>query len=122
MKHVFALAFLFILSIQLTYAQAPNALNYQAVARDNAGQVLANQSVSIRFSILDGSPAGSTLFSETHAATTNSLGLFTTSIGTGTLILGNFSSINWGSGSSKWLKVELDPNGGSSYSLLFHFI
>lgn len=118
MKHVFSIAFLFILNIQLTFAQAPNALNYQAVARDNAGQVLANQSVSIRFSILDGSPAGSTLFSETHAATTNSLGLFTSSIGTGTLVLGNFSSINWGSGGSKWLKVELDPNGGSSYSLL----
>ena len=116
MKHIFL--FLLILICHRISAQSPNAFNYQAVARDNAGQVLANQSISIRFSILDGSPSGSTLFSETHSTTTNSLGLFTTSIGTGNLILGNFSTINWGLGGSKWLKVELDPNGGSSYTLL----
>ena len=108
----------FLLCFQLASAQAPNALNYQAVARDNAGQIIANQNVSIRFSILDGSPTGSILFSETHSATTNTLGLFTTSIGGGTAILGSFSTINWGVGGSKWLKVELDPNGGSTYSLL----
>ena len=39
-------------------AQAPSGMNYQAALRNNAGAVLANQNVSLRFTIRDGGVAG----------------------------------------------------------------
>jgi hypothetical protein len=39
-------------------AQAPLAIPYQAMARDNAGNPIAGQAVSLRFGIHDASAAG----------------------------------------------------------------
>ena len=97
-------------------AQVPQQVNYQAVARNAAGAVLANQSVSVRFTVRDLSPTGTAVYQETHAAlTTNQFGLFTTTIGTGTQVGANtFSSVNWATG-AKYLQVELDATGGANY-------
>jgi len=45
-------------AIAVTFAQSPQAFKYQAIARDNSGNVLANQPISIRVSILSGLPTG----------------------------------------------------------------
>src|SRR5688572_19262621 len=47
-------------------AQAPQKFNYQAVARDAAGDVLASQTVDVKLSVNDGSANGTTVYSETH--------------------------------------------------------
>ncbi|MBS1684950.1 MAG: hypothetical protein JSS76_09355 [Bacteroidetes bacterium] len=98
-------------------AQVPQQVSYQAIARDNTGAVLANHSISVRLTIHDGSATGTNAYQETFSGiTTNQFGLFTLSIGTGTQVGANtFSSVAWGSG-SKWLQVELDATGGSSYT------
>jgi predicted MFS family arabinose efflux permease len=44
-------------------AQTPQSFRYQAVARDNSGNILANQSVSFRISILSGSVSGTAVYS-----------------------------------------------------------
>ena len=98
-------------------AQTPQALKYQAVARDGIGNVLTNRAVSFRISILQGSASGSTTYSETHSKTTNGFGLVDLEIGHGTPVSGSFSGINWGS-TVYFVKVEMDPNGGSSYLLM----
>jgi hypothetical protein len=98
-------------------AQSPAAIKYQAVARDATGAILANRNVGFRFSILAGGATGTAVFRETHSAQTNEFGLVILEIGNGTNILGNISSIDWGAG-AHYLKIELDPNGGSSYSLM----
>lgn len=95
-------------------AQSPNAFNYQGVARDNDGNVLENQSISLRLSIVSNSPTGTVEFVETHTVGTNDFGLFNVSIGTGSLVSGSFSGIGWGS-DSHFIKVELDPAGGTAY-------
>jgi len=95
-------------------AQSPNAIPYQAVARNSSGNLLQNQAVSVRFSIREGSESGTVVYQETHSASTNNLGLFTLNIGQGTPLSGTFASINWGGG-SKFAQVELDPAGGSAY-------
>nr|MBC8486643.1 collagen-like protein [Bacteroidota bacterium] len=69
-------------------AQAPQAFKYQAVARDNAGNVLANQNVSFQISILQGSAGGPSVYTETHNAVTNEFGLVNLEIGTGTVVTG----------------------------------
>ncbi len=89
-------------------------INYQAVARNSAGNVLINQSVSVRFNIHDGSAGGPIVYQENQSLTTNQFGLITTFIGSGTATIGTFSSISW-SGSTKFLQVELDPAGGGAY-------
>lgn len=98
------------------FAQAPQKFNYQAVARNNSGTELSNQAVGIKISILDGSPTGTPVFVETHTKTTNAFGLFTLEVGAGTLQSGNFSTIGWGSG-AKYIKTEIDPTGGTNYTV-----
>jgi hypothetical protein len=100
--------------VNQTFAQVPQGINYQSVARDNNGNVLANQAVSIRLSILSGSPAGTAVYVETHAKTTDGFGLFSLKIGQGSVVSGNFSTISWGS-NAYFYKVEIDPTGGIAY-------
>ena len=51
-------------------AQVPQAFNYQAVARDNSGNILSNQSVGIKVIILQGSSTGSPVYTETFTTMT----------------------------------------------------
>jgi uncharacterized protein (TIGR02145 family) len=69
---------------QQANAQAPQGIPYQAVARDNAGNLIKNQPISLRFSIHDGTANGNVVYSETHSVTTDALGLFSVNIGGGT--------------------------------------
>ena len=96
-------------------AQAPQALNYQTVCRDNLGDVLANQSVSFRIGIHEGSATGPVVFRETHALSTNGNGLASFAIGQGSLVSGSFAAISWGT-STHYIEVEFDPAGGGSYT------
>ncbi len=115
MKQTITFIFSFLVSIQFVLAQAPQAITYQAVARDTAGNLIANQSISLRFSIHDATANGTVVYSERHVTTTDELGLFNVNVGQGTFLSGNFSTIAWSSG-SKFLQMEIDPAGGTSYS------
>lgn len=97
------------------YAQVPQKMNYQAVARNSSGQPITNHLIGLKFTIRETSASGPDLFAETTSATTNSLGTFSVEIGGGTAVLGAFSSINWSSG-PKFLNIKIDPSGGSSYT------
>ncbi len=102
------------LSIINCFAQAPEKMNYQGVARDNSGNALANQAVGLRITLHSGSPSGTTVYSETHSVTTNTFGLFAVEIGGGSLIIGSIAAINWGN-NSYYVQTEMDATGGSSY-------
>lgn len=116
MKKLLTITAILLISNFVT-AQVPQALNYQAVARTAEGVIIPTQNISVRFSILDVSITGATLYSETHTVTTNSYGLFTLVIGKGTPVTSTFPSIDWASGTDKFLKVEIAPGGGSNYQL-----
>ncbi len=111
MKKIYTLL-LFILIYIGVFAQAPNKLNYQGLIRNSVGNPLGNTPVLLRISILD--IANNVLFLEQHSTTTNSLGLYNVAIGTGTLIQGNFASINWGAG-NRYIKVEVSTNAGVTF-------
>lgn len=95
--------------------QAPLKFNYQAVARDSGGNLIAGQSVGVRISIHDSLPAGTIVYQENHTATTNIYGLFTLEIGGGNPLTGTMADVNW-TVADKFLQIELDPSGGSSYT------
>lgn len=109
---------IFAFAIQVSsIAQAPQSFKYQTVVRDATGEPVANQPVNFRLSILMGSTTGSTEYVETNAVTTNAHGLATLTIGTGTIVSGIFSEIDWGA-DSYFLQVETDITGGSSFQLM----
>ncbi len=120
MKNIFSSAKKLLVLITVIFcslnvqAQVPQALTYQAIARNASGSAIVNSNISIRISIKDVNATGPTLYSETQSVTTNQFGLFTMSVGTGLIQSGNFSNINWAAG-SKFMKVEMDPTGGSGY-------
>jgi hypothetical protein len=114
MKKSFLLA-IFSLAVSLLLAQAPQSFKYQAVARDGAGNILAGRAVGFRISILSGSIFGATVYSETHSGkVTNAFGLVDFEIGKGSPVYGTFSSIPWGT-NTYLVKVDMDPNNGTSY-------
>jgi hypothetical protein len=98
-------------------AQAPNLFKYQAVARNTAGDVIANQSVGFEISILQNSSGGASVYTETHAITTNQHGLANLSIGGGAVISGDFSTIDWGN-AIYFLQIKMDVAGGTAYVLM----
>lgn len=110
------LILLFLLFAAIAPAQVPNTINYQAVARNNSGQALANQPIKVRLSILRGP---STLYSETRNVTTNALGLFNVQIGSSGAVTtsGDITTIYWLNNTPGIsLKVELDVNNSGVFT------
>lgn len=99
-------------------AQVPQAISYQAVARDGSGAVMANASINIEFKIHDGAPGGNIVFSEQHlAVSTNQFGLFSLAIGNGTAGIGSFGTIDWANG-DKYVEVLVNGSPISTTQLL----
>jgi hypothetical protein len=116
MKPLLLLLSVIFFTINGLLAQVPQGIPYQAAARGANGQPLVNTNVIIRFSIIDSIATGTTVYQETHSATTNTVGLFSVNVGLGTPVTGTFAGINWGK-NFKFMKVELDPSGtGSNYT------
>ena len=65
MKKIIFSLLSFILLAGALYAQTPKGFNYQAVVRNSAGQLMANRMVSVRISILQGSPSGTAVYHQT---------------------------------------------------------
>ena len=123
MKRVFFLIIIALLC-NLAFTQVPESFNYQAVVRDASNNPITNQAVSFRISILkgDGEPlkGGASdveVYIETYNSSTNGLGFVNLAIGDGTVESGDFSAIDWGDG-SYFLMVEIDPTGGTDYTLM----
>jgi trimeric autotransporter adhesin len=107
---------LFIVFTTTLFAQAPQKMSYQAVLRDASNTLLANTTVGMKISILQGSSTGTIVYSETQTVSTNINGLVSLEIGSGTVVSGTFSSIAWSTG-NYYIKTETDPNGGTSYTI-----
>ncbi|WP_082461509.1 exosporium glycoprotein BclB-related protein [Pedobacter sp. PACM 27299] len=99
-----------------SFAQTPQKINYQAVIRNATGQPVPNQAVGMRLTVQNG-PVGAALYSETQTPTTNAYGLVNLQIGTGSVVTGTFATIPWTTG-SKYLKIEADITGGSTYTVV----
>lgn len=101
---------------QTLCAQAPQKLNYQSVIFDSNNILISLASVGIKVSVIQGTVTGQTVYVESQNANTNINGLVNIEIGTGLPIIGLFTAINWASG-PYFIKIEIDPTGGNSYSI-----
>jgi hypothetical protein len=117
MKKLFTL-FVMVAMTFSVFAQSPQKMNYQCVIRNASGVLVANQSVGMKISILQTTSTGTVVYQETYNPNpqTNANGLLTLEIGSGLVITGTFSTINWSAG-PYFLKTETDPTGGTNYTI-----
>ena len=102
-----------IVTFATLYAQTPKGFNYQAVARNAAGQLITNRNVGVRISILQGSATGTVIYQQEEVANTNANGLFTFIVGDNSTA---FTNINWANG-PYFIKSDVDLAGGNNYTL-----
>ncbi len=103
-----------VLATLLIQAQIPAGFNYQAVIRNETGELVKNKTIGIQFSILKDSESGSLVYSEVINPTTNLNGLVTAEIGKANQA--QFSQIDWSDG-IYFLKTETDINSGTNYTI-----
>lgn len=114
MKRIFStIAMVFITFIM--FAQAPEKISYQAVIRNAFSELVTETTVGMQISILQGAANGTAVYTEAQSPTSNVNGLITIEIGTGTSS-DNFSVIDW-SANTYFIQTEIDPAGGTNYSI-----
>lgn len=117
-KIIFLFSFFYFLNAN-AQALPPEKFSFQAVVRNSNNQLIANKNVGVQLSILSvvmGSE--NTEFIETHTVTTNQNGLFSIQIGNGTIVSGSLLTAVNSNGQSKKIKCEIDPTGGTNYTIV----
>ncbi|WCO01738.1 hypothetical protein [Psychroserpens ponticola] len=105
----------FLISIS-SFAQ--QGINYKALIKDNQGSIVANQDVTIRFTMLDALSDGNIEFQESHDnIVSDANGIVIANIGEGIQSLSYtlFNDIDWGS-HMYYLRVEIDITGGTNFT------
>jgi uncharacterized protein (TIGR02145 family) len=115
MRKVFTLLVAVLLTTSV-FAQSPEKMSYQAVIRNSSDALVTNTQVGMQISILQGSASGTAVYVETQTPTTNANGLVSIEIGAGTVVSGDFTTIDWANG-PYFIKTETDPAGGTNYSI-----
>jgi len=111
---LFLTSICFILFSIFGFAQTPEGINYQAVIRTTSGTLVANSTVAIRVQIKQTSSTGTVVYAERQSVATNQYGLVNFVIGSGTILSGTFSSINWATG-NYWVSLAVDFSNGTNY-------
>ncbi|MEY3397637.1 MAG: hypothetical protein RL220_231 [Bacteroidota bacterium] len=98
----------------MSFAQSgsiPQEFNYQAVLRDNNQNLLVNEAIDIRITLLSELPGDLNQYSETHQTATNEFGLINLSVGGGTPLSGNFNDLPW----DRSYSMIIEWNQGNGY-------
>ena len=82
----------------VSFSQAPEGVNYQMVVRNFTNTLVTNSPMAIRVQIRQTSATGTIVYSERHPVTTSVQGLVNLVIGSGTVLSGTFSTIQWANG------------------------
>jgi hypothetical protein len=97
----------------ITFAQAPEGFNYQAVVKDAAGDIMMSTTIGVQVQLRETSIAGSVIYTETHSPTTNANGVFNLIVGQGTST-DTFNTIDWAN-DLHFLEISMDITNGSAY-------
>lgn len=96
------------------FAQVPQKFNYQGIARDNKGNPLVQQRMTLKLTILPASDATEGEYEEIQTVTTNEFGLYHLQIGDGNQLKGEMKTVKWETG-NKYIKVAIDSKGGNDF-------
>ena len=112
MKKILLLLTLLISSI--TFSQAPEGINYQAVIRNSIGNLVTSTTVAIRVQVRQTTATGTVVYQERHSVLSSAQGLVNMVIGGGTPQVGTFNGINWGMGPF-FVNLAVDFANGINY-------
>jgi hypothetical protein len=116
MRRLFYFLILIIIPFLQVYSQVPETFNYQGLLHNSSGDLVKNTNIKVKISILQNSATGDLVFSEDHIVNTNNYGQFVVNIGSGNVLSGNFSTIDWST--SMYLKTEVaNPADGTLVNL-----
>lgn len=90
-------------------------MNYQAVAFDANGKIMANAPITIKFAFTDQPGSKEAFYTESYQLVTNEAGLFNLVVGEGAEKSGDMNSIPWAD-KKIWLDVEISSNGLNAFS------
>ncbi|MFD2942100.1 hypothetical protein [Flavobacterium notoginsengisoli] len=116
MKLAHILLLLFVTVTFKVFAQSPEKMSYQAIIRAQDNSLVVNSRVSLKIIVHQSTATGTTVYQETHAVNTNTNGLVSLEIGTGTIVTGDFSKIAWDKG-PYYIETQVDVKGGSNYNI-----
>ncbi len=118
-KFCLILLYQFFLVVLINAQQVPKGMNYQAVARNAEGEVLADKPIRLKISLFGHSGELRTdYYNEIHEVKTNTLGLFNLIIGEGLKEKGEYGLIPWNT-ENIWMEVAIqnkEQNGFSTIS------
>ena len=115
MKRIYSIGAALLITVGV-WAQAPEKMSYQAVVRDATNALVIAQTIGVQITVLQGSTIGTAVYSETQIPTTNANGQVSLEIGTGTVVSGDFTTIDWAT-DTYFMKTEIDLTGGSTYTI-----
>jgi hypothetical protein len=106
---------LFLCTSIIINAQVPDRMNFQTVLHHTEGSIMPNQSVKMIINILAESANGDIVYREEHLVTSNEFGLVNIQIGTGDVLYGAWTDIEWRL-KDQYLMVEMDTTAsGNNY-------
>lgn len=116
-NYILLIFLVFISKIYL--AQAPKKFDYQTILTNNKGENLIDKTTNTKITILQfdaSSKKRQEIYTENHVKKTNKFGLLKLEIGTGKVVNGNFSNIDWLKDTC-FIKTEIDITGNGVYTL-----
>ena len=117
MNLLFSILLLIFLLPELFAQSVPQGMKYQAVARDNKGEVIPEQQISLRITLQSDLNSQEIYYVEMHTVTTNQFGLFSLVVGEGNVEKGVFSDIPW-STKDIWMGIEIKSEDESNFTYL----
>ena len=84
--------------------------NYQALIKHSSGQIISNNQVKVKFTLMYVTSSVSPVYEEEHIVNIPVDGVVNLSVGGGTVVNGTFSDIDWSQ--SVFMKEEIDTGSG----------
>jgi hypothetical protein len=112
------LALTFFISSVMVAQVSPEGMNYQAVARNLKGEILANQPVALMVTLFSSSNNGKNIYyKEQHDVVTTTVGVFSLVIGKGSQTTGTFATIPWDV-ENIWMEVSIKGRGQADFTTI----
>lgn len=87
------------------------------MVRNILNVLVTNSNIGVCITILQGALPGTAVCTVIHTTPSNANGLISLRVVIGTPVSGTFKNINWSNGPF-YIKSEIDPNGGTTYSII----
>lgn len=118
MKNILLITTLLVFIISGLKAQValPEGMRYQAIARDNDGNIRSKEALTVKAELVVLDTEDEVVYSEIQNTTSGEFGLLNITIGEGKSIIGSFSKIPWSK--QLWVRISIKNADNDDYQLV----